>query len=172
MACQLHVLEATADIPNSPLPLIVVRRAVAMPQAPSDVEAFVRRNGWSGTWTYTVFTYWHYHTTGHELLVCVGGSAELGLGGDAGLVVEVEPGDAAILPAGVGHKRLSSSSGFAMVGAYPPGQSGAITRAGSRPVAEAARDIAALALPDQDPLTGERPGVLAAWRSSAQTAGR
>jgi hypothetical protein len=62
------------------------------------------------------------------VLTCVSGSARIALGSDDGIVAEVSVGDVTIIPAGVGHKRLSSSADFLMAGGYPPGQSGNIVR--------------------------------------------
>ncbi|SJZ48548.1 cupin domain-containing protein [Consotaella salsifontis] len=168
MRIERHQLSPENDIPNSPLPLILARGAVAMPTRPEAVEEMVRGNGWTGTWVYTVYDYWHYHVTGHELLICVAGTAELGFGGPHGIRVEVAPGDMAVLPAGTGHRRFSASADFAMVGAYPPGQDGSITRVGAMDTAEAAARIARLALPQNDPLTGERPGIFDAWRGRGE----
>ena len=121
-------------------------------------------HGWQGTWLYTVFDTWHYHTEGHEVLACVSGKASIGFGGDAGTVIAMQPGDAVIIPAGVGHKRLSATGNFQVVGAYPPRQNGAVTWAGGLPIAEAARRIAGLPLPKADPVGGETPGAFAAWQ--------
>ena len=63
--------------------------------------------------------------TGHEVLGCVEGEAEIGFGGDGGIKVTFRAGDVVAIPAGVGHKRLSEKrGGFTVVGGYPPGQSG------------------------------------------------
>ncbi len=78
------------------------------------------------------------------------------------------------IPAGVGHKRLSEKrGGFTVVGGYPPGQSGTITRPGEYPLAEAERLIAALALAERRPAFRRRraadrglEGPLAARRPS------
>ncbi|RFC63801.1 hypothetical protein DYI37_11910 [Fulvimarina endophytica] len=154
-------------IPNSDLPLIIAPGAIAAGKAQSaTVERLFERNGWQGTWTYTVFDYWHFHLEGHEVLACVGGRARIGFGGEekeGGLVVEMTPGDTVIVPAGVGHRRLEATGGFQVVGAYPPGQNGAISREGAIAIEVARRRIAALALPGSDPVGEERTGLLAAW---------
>ncbi len=162
---QTFDLSPTETIPNSPLPLIVVRNAIPAAEAASAdaVMARFERNGWQGTWVYTVFDYWHYHVEGHEVLACVAGEASVGFGGEGGAEIAMGPGDMVIIPAGVGHKRLSGGSDFQVVGAYPPGQNGAITKAGGMAVAEAVRRIAGLPLPERDPATGETPGAISAW---------
>ncbi|TFF21958.1 cupin domain-containing protein [Jiella endophytica] len=164
MALENFVFEPDETMPNSPLPLIVLPGAVPAGEAtPEAVQIRFEENGWQGTWLYTVFDYWHYHVEGHEVLGCVSGEATIGFGGDGGGKVAMTPGDVVVIPAGVGHRRLAGSSGFQVVGAYPPGQNGAITRAGSLPVAAAAERIAALCLPRTDPVSGQLPGALAVW---------
>jgi len=160
MTIETHRLEPDATIPNNKLPLVVMPGAFENPDADAIAERFTT-NGWQGTWVYTVFDYWHYHVEGHEVLGCARGSAAVGFGGDSGITVEMNPGDVVIIPAGVGHKRLSGTNDFAVVGAYPSGQNGAITRAGEMDVEAAARQIADLALPQTDPVTGD---ALESWR--------
>ena len=156
--------DVEAGIPNSPLPLIVAGSAVLPVPSPDAVHALLRGNGWRGTWTSTIDDFWHSHVTGHEVLVCAAGSARVGFGGPAGIALDMVPGDAVIVPAGVGHRRLSATPGFAVVGGYPPGQDGTVTRAGGMDLDAARQAIALLALPDADPLSGDSPGRLAAWR--------
>ncbi|GGD20436.1 hypothetical protein [Aureimonas glaciei] len=161
---RVHLQPDVADgIPNSELPLIVATGAIDPPLPPAALHAQLRQNGWQGTWTYTIYDYWHFHVTGFEVLVCVAGKASIGFGGDRGTAVTLEPGDAVFIPAGVGHRRLSGSPDFQVVGAYPPGQDGTIVRAGAMTLEAARRAIDALEVPDVDPLSGARPGLLAAW---------
>ena len=86
MEVETHLFPARDDIPNSSLPLLVLREAVGAEDATASVmtERF-REHGWQGCWTYTVFDYWHYHADGHEVLGCVGGEAEIGFGGPGGI---------------------------------------------------------------------------------------
>src|SRR5687767_10212918 len=159
-------LTPDGSIPNNDLPLVLYRHALAPElQAPGACQALFARNLWRGNWVDGIFDYWHFHVTGHEVLGCVAGSARVGFGGDAGIEVEFRAGDVVVIPAGVGHKRTSEKhDGFTVVGGYPPGQSGEITKAGDVEVDEARRKIAGLALPKSDPLFGNEGPLLKAWR--------
>ncbi len=159
-------LAPDGDIPNSDLPLVLCRQALAPElQAPGACQALFARNLWGGNWVDGIFDYWHFHVTGHEVLGCVAGSALVGFGGDAGVQVEFRAGDVAVIPAGVGHKRLSEKrDGFTVVGGYPPRQSGEIARPGDIDRDEARRRIAGLALPASDPVSGNEGPLVAAWR--------
>ena len=146
------MIPPNGGVPNNPsLPGLVMRAAI------DPVEARVREmfhvNGWGGLWTWTVFDYHHWHPDSHEALACICGWADLHLGGPDGPVVRVEAGDVAVLPAGFGHKRAASGGGFAVVGAYPPGQeSPEICRADEMDISTALNRITATPLPRTDPL--------------------
>jgi uncharacterized protein YjlB len=163
MQLQQYYFDAADGIPNSPLPLLFIPAGLAKAVTDGTVEDKIRENGWSGTWVLPVFDFWHYHTTGHEVLVGFQGSGRIGFGGNHGHVVEMTPGDLVLIPAGVGHKRLDSSSDFAVLGAYPPGQDGTIVRAGDKDLDTARNEISRLELPKQDPVTGRSPGLLELW---------
>ena len=152
-------------IPNHRLPLLVYRGALPPAlQSPSACQALFSRNDWGGNWVDGVFDYWHFHVTGHEVLGCVQGDADIGFGGDQGAKVTFSAGDVVAIPAGVGHKRLSAKrGGFTVVGGYPPGQSGAISRPGDFTLAEAERRIESLALPKGDPVSGPDGPLFNAW---------
>jgi uncharacterized protein YjlB len=162
---QSFVFAPDREIPNNSLPLILYRQALTPAlRTASACQSLFRENNWVGNWVDGVFDYWHFHVTGHEVLGCVAGEAEIGFGGDSGVQVTFRAGDVVAIPAGVGHKRLSEKrGGFTVVGGYPPGQSGRITRPGEYPLAEAQRLIAALDLPRGDPVTGPDGPLIAAW---------
>jgi uncharacterized protein YjlB len=164
--CETFVLPPDGDIPNSGLPLLLYRHALPPDlQSPGGCQALFARNQWGGNWVDGIFDYWHFHVTGHEALGCVAGSAEVGFGGDAGIRAEFRAGDVVVIPAGVGHKRLSERrAGFTVVGGYPPGQNGTITQPGEIARDEALRRIASLALPRSDPLMGSEGPLLRAWQ--------
>jgi uncharacterized protein YjlB len=164
---QRHILKPDAGIPNSALPLLFWRgRLPAVARSGTAATALFRRNGWQGTWVYTVFPYWHFHTHGHEALACISGRARIGFGGDHGIKADVEAGDVCVIPAGVGHRKLDASADFQMAGGYPPGQQGNIVRPGDLDEETIRREIALVALPETDPISGLDDGVVAVWNGT------
>lgn len=151
--------------PNNPtLPVVVLAGAVPDGISASAVQDIVRRNGWGGAWLYGVFPYHHYHSNAHEALICVGGEAELRLGGESGETVTVRRGDALVLPAGTGHKCLSSSADFLVCGCYPPGQENPDLKREGDPRDGVDARIAAVPLPETDPLFGSAGPLIDAWK--------
>ena len=154
-----------AGVPNNPaLPAVIMPGALDAGAGALAIRLEMEANGWGGTWTYTVFDYHHYHPNAHEALVCARGHGRIRLGGPDGQDIEVAPGDALILPAGTGHCRIEASAGFAVCGAYPPGQENYATmRAGELDLTEAARRIDTVPLPRTDPVHGPGGPLMAAW---------
>ncbi|GMG84438.1 cupin [Paralimibaculum aggregatum] len=155
-------------VPNNPrLPAVVFPGALAGAGA-ADVARLYRENRWGGTWRFTVFDRHHYHSNAHEALACVAGAAVIRLGGPGGADLRLAAGDLAVLPAGTGHCRMQAEDGFSVVGAYPAGQEDCdllwATEA-NWPGAEAR--IAAVALPEADPLRGRSGPLMALWGDAA-----
>ena len=93
-AAGLQTLELprNGDIPNNPdLPVMLMKGAVDPGIGPSAIRDLLERNGWGGTWEYTVFDYHHYHPNAHEALVVARGWADLTLGGPGAETLRVEP---------------------------------------------------------------------------------
>ena len=150
------------QIPNHPRFPVLLYRGVDLVDA-NAARTFFAQHGWGGSWVNSVFRFHHYHSTSHEALAVVAGSATLELGGPQGRAFEVSAGDVVVLPAGTGHRRAADDGGFTVVGAYPAGQENYdLLRGDDRAEVEAARErIAALPAPPEDPVGGE--GV-AGWR--------
>ncbi|NML65217.1 cupin domain-containing protein [Hymenobacter sp. RP-2-7] len=152
-------------IPNSRYPLLVYRRAFAErgPAGAAWLEQHFAANNWTNSWRNGVYPFHHYHSTSHEVLGVYAGSAQLQLGGEQGRAVAVQAGDILVIPAGVGHKKLSASPDFGVVGAYPDGRTWDLLRGapGERPQAD--RTIAALPRPAADPLRGPGAGLVQRW---------
>jgi uncharacterized protein YjlB len=150
------ISRTTAAFRTTRLPLLLYRQAFApdTPDLPSAIEERFAKNDWTGSWRAGVFPFHHYHSTTHEVLAVYRGTATLQLGGEKGRKFEVKPGDVIVIPAGVGHKRLESSEDFGVVGAYPGGRQWDLLRGlpGERPQAD--RNIAAVPLPENDPIYG------------------
>ena len=158
--------EDDGRIPNNPdLPLLVYEGALAEPErGPSRCREKLAENGWGGAWVNGVFSYHHYHSTSHEVLCVVGGSASIAFGGPEGEVVEVEAGDVVVIPAGVGHKNEGSSGDFSVLGAYPRGQESYDLRTGEEGErAEVLENIRNVGVPDEEPLRGSQGPLGGRW---------
>jgi uncharacterized protein YjlB len=145
------------DVPNSALPVLLYR-SVLPDHAAAKASAFRERfkvNGWTGIWTDTIYDYTHFHSNAHEVLGIAQGKVTLRLGGDGGSLVRLKAGDMLVLPAGVGHRRISATD-VKVIGAYPRGQSHYdMKREGStRPQ---------VALPLTDPFYGPDGPLTTAW---------
>src|SRR6202049_1531626 len=121
---QTFMFTDDGSIPNNPrLPLVVFRRSIDLAGTP-DPEAAVEKtfgaNGWGDMWRNGIYPYAHYHSMIHEALGVARGRARVRFGGDNGEVIELSPGDVAILPAGTGHQCLWAGPGLCVIGAYPP----------------------------------------------------
>jgi uncharacterized protein YjlB len=149
------------DVPNSTLPVLLYRGALAA-NAAKKAKLFrerFRANGWTGLWTDTIYDYTHFHSNAHEVLGIAEGRVSLRLGGEAGSLLRLKAGDMLILPAGVGHRRVGDDSGLKVIGAYPPGQS-------HYDMKRKGRRVPKVALPSTDPFYGAEGPLLGAWHSA------
>src|ERR1043166_5160882 len=93
-----------------------------------------------------------------------GGRAGVRFGGATGEELEIAAGDVAVLPAGTGHQRLSTSSDLLVVGAYPPAGTYDLCRATAETRERALTTIPHVPLPATDPLYGADGPLMALWR--------
>src|SRR5205814_9079142 len=111
------------SIPNNPsLPFLVYRGAIDLAGTPDPeqvIEKTFARHGWGGMWRNGIYPYAHYHSMIHEALGIARCRAKVRFGGAAGEVLELAPGDIAVLPAGTGHQCLWASPDLCVIGAYP-----------------------------------------------------
>ena len=163
-----HTLEDDGVVPNNPrLPLLVYRSAVKMDPdaAPAKVfEDIFDAHGWRGAWVNGIYPFHHYHARSHEVLGLAVGYARVQFGGSLGPRLELRPGDAVVIPAGVGHC-CHEAADLVVVGAYPAGQEAYdLKRATQEDRRQALREIPNVALPDQDPIAGKNGPLLQLWR--------
>lgn len=150
----LYLSKQSGGIPNSPLPLIVYNSII--PNNVADkagyLESLFADNSWIPAWRYHIFNFHHFHSTAHECVACFSGNATLQVGGEGGDMVNVNVGDVLVIPAGVGHRQVSASSDFTMVGAYPINQRADVCRDEIANLNIAKANIAKVPLPNNDPL--------------------
>jgi uncharacterized protein YjlB len=160
---QTLLLQPGDSMPNSRLPVLIYRGALEAEAANTagEFDRLFARNGWGGIWRNGVYDFDHYHSNAHEALGVAQGKATLQLGGSGGEAVDVEAGDALVLPAGTGHRRISKSQNFVIIGAYPPGQEHYDICRERSPEAELR--ISKVKLPQTDPVRGKDGPLPRLW---------
>ena len=164
-----QIIEDDGDIPNnSQLPLILYKGALKTRTNDPDAEFQVlfHSNNWGNGWRdQGIFSYHHYHAEAHEVVGIAQGQATIQFGGPDGPVFDVEAGDVALIPAGVGHCRLDDEPGLSVVGAYPPGQSADVKRQGEADGEGIRCPVRAVPLPATDPVGGSDGAAIKLWVS-------
>lgn len=163
-----YLLADDGTIPNNDhFPLLVYPNVIDGSPTTSDpasqFEQLFQKNAWGNSWRNGVLPYHHYHSQAHEVLGCYSGSATIQFGGDSGITQDIQAGDAVVIPAGVGHKRVSSSPDFRVVGAYPPKQPLTTNLAKPEEHNHAKKQIESVALPPKDPIYGESGPLKELW---------
>lgn len=163
------ILPADGNFPNNPkLPAVLYKNPLhgadgSMP-GPEAFESVFEEARWSGSWRNGVYSYHHYHSNTHEVLGCYGGSAEIQLGGQGGIILSVEHGDIVVIPAGVAHMNTGSKSSFGVVGAYPDGRSPDMRYGKADELDAAKSSIGAVPLPTSDPAFPGAGILLDLWK--------
>ncbi len=165
MAVDTYVFDDDGCIPNSPLPVLVFHEIGAARDATA-CERLFAQNGWRGAWRNGIYSFHHFHSTAHEALGIVAGSASVMLGGPSGRRFELQRGDVLVLPAGTGHCKLASDR-LLVVGAYPDGIDWDVRRGDPRERAEVLANINSVHVPHADPVHGVSGPVSELWRRSA-----
>lgn len=158
-------LSENGNFPNNlKLPVLLYKNVFGELVNPEQIENTFHKYSWGGSWRNGVYNFQHYHSTAHEALGVYGGWAEVQLGGDGNKIVRIEKGDLVILPAGTAHKRIDSSSDFAVVGAYPDGQKWDMKYGKKEEAVIAKQNIAKVALPTTDPFFGKEGELFEYWK--------
>lgn len=157
-------------VPNHPRwPMLIYKNALGLTNSPdpeAEIEQLFAANGWGhGNWRNGIYPFAHYHSMIHEVLGIARGTAKVRFGGDAGEILEVEPGDVAVLPAGTGHQRLSASRDLVVIGGYPATGAYNLCR-GDHPADRIAalKTIPHVPQPGRDPVTGRDGPLTALWK--------
>ncbi len=125
---------------NAKVPLVLHRQVVSTAGGSATaraMETILEENGWEPQWHGSLYNIQHYHATTHEAIGVLCGEATVQFGGPQGPEIRVSAGDAILIPAGVAHC-LKTSTGFRVIGAYPPGCTPdmCVGAAGERPGAD------------------------------------
>lgn len=166
------VLDERGFFPNNPnLPVLIYRSVwEGEGERAGAFESRFRTNDWGGCWRNGIYTYHHYHSTAHEVLGIAAGRVRVRLGGDEGRTCELDEGDAAVLPAGVAHKNLESSSNLLVIGAYPPGQQWDMNYGREGELSQARHNVAVVDPPPSDPLYGPSGPLMDVWEDAGEDA--
>jgi|SRR5262245_47360868 len=162
-----HQLAASGAVPNNPRwPLLVYPGVVAVEAAdPAAVfEELFDRNDWPAAWRNGIYPFHHFHCNAHEALGVYSGEVTAQFGGDDGILITARPGDVIVLPAGTGHKKLSSRGALGIVGAYPAGQRPDMCTPLTSSLKRSSGAVARVALPLRDPVYGEGGPLFIHWK--------
>jgi uncharacterized protein YjlB len=166
MAVETDTFDDDGGIPNSPLPVLVYHDIDDARDA-RRCERMFAASGWLGSWRDGIFSFHHFHSTAHEVLGIVAGSAAVMLGGPRGRRFDVSAGDVLVLPAGTGHCNLGSSADLLVVGAYPDGMDWDLRRGDPAEHDEVLANISAVPLPRTDPVHGAGGPLSELWAAAA-----
>ena len=155
------------SIPNNPLPLLIYSQAIDMGggDPAGMIEKRFASHGWSRFWRNGIYTFHHYHSTAHEVLGIANGHGKVQFGGENGIILEINAGDVIIVPAGVAHKKISSSAGFLVIGGYPVGQIPDMNYGSLEERPQADQNIKSLPTPSADPVYGAQGPLIKRWQS-------
>ena len=167
MTVETHRFADDGETPNHPsLPVILMHATPGADAADPAAwfEETFRRHGWGATWRWRVYPYHHFHSTNHEVLGVSQGDALLMIGGSHGGEFRLRTGDVIIMPAVVGQKTLEASGDIEVGGAYAVGKKTDLIRSGEGvPMDDVRRQVAAVPVPRQDPVSGMEGPLVEHW---------
>ena len=156
------MFEDDGQIPNNPnFPLLLYPGAFL--ERLADHVQILNANNWTGVWKGTVFDYHHFHSNTHEVLVAESGKAIIKFGGENGKELKIAAGDVALIPAGVGHKKVVEEDDFQVVGAYPGGKQHDLLKGAPEERETALRNIRQVPVPEFDPVFAESGPMHQLW---------
>jgi len=167
----VHHLDEAGAIPNSGLPVLLYTAVDGVRTARDCAELFAG-NGWLGAWVDGIYAFHHFHSTAHEVLGIVAGSASVVLGGPRGRRFDVTRGDVLVLPAGTGHCNVGSTPDLLVIGAYPDGMWCDLRRGDPAERDEVLTNIAAVPLPHSDPIHGADGPLTEIWAAPRRSRAR
>ena len=162
-----YALKDDGTFPNNEeLALLIYEDAIDAPghDLAGAIEQIFMDNGWDGMWRNGIYAYHHYHSTAHEVLAIYSGKVKVQLGGPGGVIVNAKAGDVIIIPAGVAHKNLGSTSDFRCIGAYPAGQTWDMNYGKPQERPKTDQNIARVPLPISDPVYGFEGPMVKSWQ--------
>jgi uncharacterized protein YjlB len=157
-----YLFEDDGFIPNSKLPVLVYRSVFNEKRGDKFLIQTFAKNNWKNSWDNGIYSFHHYHSTSHEVLGIYNGEAEVQLGGEQGKIVKVKAGDVIVIPAGVGHKKITSKN-LGVIGAYPNGMSYDLMKGKKEERPKADQNIQKVPVPKTDPIFGDQYGLTKIW---------
>ncbi len=158
----LLLLDPDPIIPNSTLPVLIYRAAIAPKNGKAlGFKDLYNANDWHGVWRNGIYDFHHFHSISHEVLGIEAGRAQVRLGGDYRRQCRCRSRRCVDPPAGtviaVSAPRPISASSAAIRAAR------SIRISCVRDSDTALANIKAVALPKTDPVQGKDGSLLRLW---------
>jgi uncharacterized protein YjlB len=166
LGTETYVFKTDGLVPNSSLP-VIVRRSAVTPNSGDPAGSFVnlfQKHDWTGPWDQEIHEFTHYHSTAHEVIGVVAGTASIRFGGENnGDTVALSAGDVAVIPAGVAHALIKKSDDFAVTGAFADGRAADVVTDDPKALQSAKQRVDAVPLPANDPIDGGDGPLTKLW---------
>lgn len=99
-----------------------------------------------------------------HFIITISGNCEVMVGGEGGVTVTFERGDALIISAGVAHKKEVATANFQCIGSYPELTQYNMCYGKAHEYLEAVEKIKLVPLPKSDPIYGSKGPLLSFWK--------